>query len=152
MAASHVSGSTCSDRRRVRLPPRPPHAPFTLTGPGTGVRTLLVSFVAALLSCGPEAEARADRDEVVRAFCEKVMPCREDQGVSTESCLQSFDQLGVDDGGWYDEQGCLDEELAAVDCLSREPCEEIESSLAGDPGPACKDEWDSLKATGCRPF
>ncbi len=110
-----------------------------------------VACCLGLVSCGPEPEVRADPEEIIGALCEKLVPCREDQGVSMELCLESFDQLGVDDDGWHDEQGCLDKELAALDCLSRTSCEEIENWLAGDPGPACRDEWEALVPTGCRP-
>ena len=101
-------------------------------------------------ACGPEAGPVLDRDRILQEYCELIrVTCAYMPNDDLSSCIQYFDDRGVKEDGWYAEQGCLDEELIMLDCLSGLTCEEFDAWL-GDPNAPCGPERQDVFDAGCQ--
>lgn len=111
-------------------------------------RVVLFATVAAA-SCGPERAATFDVERIKAEYCEKTAACAEDPDVDFDFCMQTLDEIGVYEGGWYDEVGCLDEEARFLECLTGMTCEDLRGVEFTNEGGPCYAEWHGGFAAGC---
>ena len=114
---------------------------------------LAVLLASSTTVCGPKARIGRDPEATVLAYCEVVVPCRqaEDPELDVQWCLEYFRDLGVREGGWYDENGCLDSELEWLACLTQQSCEDQLRVVQGDRAAPCWDLREGVYADGCQP-
>ena len=114
---------------------------------GSTLRAVVLGLLAG--ACGPEAEPVLDRDRILREYCEMALTCVENPAKDLSECIAYFGDVGVREDGGFAEQGCLDEELIMLDCLSGLTCEEFDAWIAGPDAPCSQERQDVFDA-GCQ--
>ena len=114
-------------------------------------RIVLLLIVGSMLSCGPRRATVLDVDRIKQEYCEMAVSCVGEPGFDVELCIQRLDEYGIERGGYYDEQGCLDEELGFLECLTGMACEDyygVEFTKEGGP---CYPEMEAVYDADCYP-
>ena len=115
------------------------------------LRSTVLLVVGAVASCGPRRAPVVDIDRIKAQYCERAVQCIDDPDVDFELCMQRLDEYGIEHGGYYDEQGCLDEETAFLECLTGLACDDLYwARYSLEDGP-CNPEWYAVLEAGCDP-
>ena len=115
------------------------------------LESVLVVCCLGLVSCGPEPGTTRDIEPIKATYCEMAAGCIEDPDFDVAFCMQRLHDLGIYEGGWYDENGCLDLEADFLECLSGVTCEEYVGVDFTEPGGACNAEAQTMIEAGCPP-
>ena len=116
------------------------------------MRSMVLWAVVAGASCGPQREPVVDLEQVKVEYCERAVECLDDPEVNVDLCMRSLGEYGVEQGGYYDEQGCLDEEAEFLECLTGMTCDDLYWSRYTSDGGPCNAEWYAVLEAGCDPI
>ncbi len=115
------------------------------------VRCIATLYCFILLSCGPKIKTSADIERIKKEYCETAARCSEDPEVDVMYCVERLDELGVRDGGWYDDSGCLESEGEYLSCLAELTCDDFLQGVDSEQGGQCNAELMAMYEQGCPP-